>query len=61
MKPRIDRSAATFGVVFLVVGLAALVEELGGWTVDLAVLLPATLIAAGLALTVSAVLGDRTP
>lgn len=59
MRPRIDRAAATFGAVFVVVGLAVLVEELGGWDVELGVLLPVALIAAGLALTVSALLGDR--
>jgi hypothetical protein len=59
MSPRLDRSATTFGAVFVVIGLAVLVDELGGWDLDMGYLLPAALIAAGLALTIAALAGDE--
>jgi hypothetical protein len=55
----INRSAVTWGTVFVLFGAAFLLDDLGVWTVQLAYLLPALLIFAGLALTATAVTGDQ--
>lgn len=57
---RLNRSALVFGVVFVLVGGAYLLEELGVWVVRTGYLLPALLVVAGLALTVTALVEDRS-
>lgn len=55
---RLDRAAVAWGAVFLTVGLAFLLDELGVWRVQLGILVPLLLIVAGLALAVSAAVPD---
>lgn len=55
---RVHRSSLVFGPVFLVLGLAYVLDDLGVLEVRLPVIGPVLLIAAGLALAASAI-GDR--
>jgi hypothetical protein len=55
----INRSTVTWGTVFVLLGAAFLLDDVGVWTVQLGYLLPALLIVAGLALTATAVTGER--
>ena len=48
-----------FGPVFVLLGLAYLLDDLGVWTIRLQVLGPALLILAGLALVGGSLLTDR--
>jgi hypothetical protein len=54
----VNRSALMFGLLFVVLGGAFLLDDLGVLAVRIGLLLPALLIVAGLALTASAV-GER--
>ncbi|HVM20687.1 MAG TPA: DUF5668 domain-containing protein [Egibacteraceae bacterium] len=56
---KIDRSAVMFGVVFVALGVAYLLDDLGMWTVQVTYLWPVLLIVAGLALAATAIGGDR--
>ena len=56
---RLSRSALFFGVLFVAVGAAYLLEDLGVWTLRAGVFLPIVLVVGGLALTVSAFAGQR--
>jgi hypothetical protein len=53
----VNRSAITFGLLFVVLGSALALDALGFATIRLVTLAPLLLIVVGLALTVSAV-GD---
>lgn len=55
----VNRSALLFGPVFLLLGIAYLLDDLGVVTVRIGTLGPVLLIAAGLALAGGALLGDR--
>jgi hypothetical protein len=55
----VNRSAVTWGVVFLAFGAAFLMDDLGVWRLELAYLLPVLLILAGLALTATSLTGER--
>jgi Domain of unknown function (DUF5668) len=54
---KFDRGAVMWGVVFVAIGTAYLLEEFGVWSVRLAYLWPALLIVAGLSLAATAI-GD---
>ncbi len=54
-----NRSALVFGPVFVLLGLAYLLDDLGVWDVRLQVLGPALLILAGIALVGGSMVGDR--
>lgn len=59
MNAPLDRGAVVWGLVFVALGLGALLDEVGLLTLDLGVALPAVLVVAGVALTLSA-LADRS-
>jgi cytochrome c oxidase subunit IV len=56
----IDRAAVVWGLLFTVVGLTYLLQELGVWDVRGEVLLPVLLIVAGGAVLATGVAGDRS-
>ena len=52
----LNRSAVVWGVVFVALGLAGLLDALGVWTLQLGIVLPVLFILAGVALTAAAFL-----
>jgi hypothetical protein len=59
VRSRLDRGDLAFGVVFVVLGGAYLLQELGVWRVQPQLLLPALLIVAGVVVAASG-LGRRS-
>jgi hypothetical protein len=57
---KLDRGAVVWGVVFILLGSAYLLDDLGVWSVQITYLWPVLLIAAGVALAGTA-LTDRSP
>jgi hypothetical protein len=54
-----NRAAVMFGAVFIALGGAFLLEDLGYWSLELSYVFPALLIVAGLALALTALSPDR--
>jgi uncharacterized membrane protein HdeD (DUF308 family) len=50
-----NRAAVVFGTIFLAVGGAYLLDDLGVWAIQLSYLFPALLIIAGIVLAVTAI------
>jgi hypothetical protein len=49
-----NRAAVVFGMLFVLIGGAYLLEDLGLWTIQLSYLFPALLIVVGLTLALTA-------
>lgn len=58
--PRLDRAALVWGTVFVVLGMAFLLQELGVWRVEAEILLPLLLMLAGV-IVIATGLGSRSP
>ena len=56
---KLNSAAIFFGCVFVALGAAHLIAELGGWTLPADVLLPLVHIIGGLGLAVSGLTADR--